>query len=195
MRESIKESKYPPNPARRWRSRHLGYGAVCEFKKEQHEMRLREIFLPIIPILMIVLILIIASCALWFIISFFFPNNDWRRLTTPLEADTIKTLCKKFSLNSEDQLCNGEKDIYAGDFAKTFNEEFLPKGRTPANFENVNDVIGEYMDYCTPVDDRPASGYFRCDYDLTSNGTYIFFFYYYYPDNTLFEISSGAPDD
>jgi hypothetical protein len=159
-------------------------------------MKFREISLYAPPFFMLALILMIVLCFLLFLVELL-KKDDPKSLQMPLNTDTLQNLCNKLSLDTENQLCNGTSDVYASDFNETFNKQFLPKDETPAKFEDVEAIIGDYQDYCTPVENEPTSGYgyFRCDYDLNGQSYWMYFFYFYYPDNSLFRITAGAPDD
>jgi len=141
-------------------------------------------------------ILAMALCFALFLVEFL-RRDDWKKETTPLPRDTIVALCKNLSLNNQHPLCNGSKGVYAKDFAETFELTFLPENGNPATYQAVEKAIGDYNIECKPVVHLPASGYsyFRCFYDLNGDEYWIYSFYFYHPDETLFSIRAGSPND
>ncbi|MBV6395156.1 MAG: hypothetical protein HFACDABA_00727 [Anaerolineales bacterium] len=124
-------------------------------------------------------------------------RDDWKQATTPLSRESLVSLCKNLSLNDLHALCNDSEAVYAKDFVDVFEHIFLPKNGNPATYQNVEDKIGDYKVECKPVVHLPASGYsyFRCFYDLNGDGYWRYAFYFYYPDETLFSIRAGSPND
>jgi len=141
-------------------------------------------------------LLAIVLCFAMFIVEIL-QRDDWKQATTPLSRETLVSLCKDLSLNNPHSLCNGSEDVYAKDFVDVFEHIFLPKNGNPATYQDVEDKIGDYKVECKPVVHLPASGYsyFRCFYDLNGDGYWRYSFYFYYPDETLFSIRSGSPND
>jgi len=141
-------------------------------------------------------ILAIVFCFALFLVSFL-RRDDWKKETTPLPRKTVTVLCKNLSLNNQHPLCNDSKDVYAIDFAETLENTFLPENGNPATYQEVENVIGNFKIECQQVVHLPASGYsyYRCFYDLNGDGYWRYAFYFYYPDEKLFSIRAGSPND
>jgi hypothetical protein len=141
-------------------------------------------------------LLAMVLCLALFLIEIL-RRDDWKKETTPLPKETVAALCEDLSLNNQHPLCDGSKNVYAIDFAKTFEKAFLPENGNPATYQDVDKVLGSYKVECKPVVHQPASGfsYFRCFYDLNGDGYWRYAFYFYYPDETLFNLEAGTPND
>ncbi len=120
----------------------------------------------------------------------FLNRADWRQQTTPLDQLTIEELCKIFSINSSDKLCNNTRPIYAPDF---FDEI---KSNT-TTYKDVQAKIGKYQSKLEPlITLGDGSKYFVSEYDLRGDGvTSIIFFFH--EDGRIMKviINKGSSED
>lgn len=132
--------------------------------------------------IVIIQILVITLCI--FLGYKFYTNarleaEQWREYTSPLPDETIRDLCMKFRLSSNDPLCNGEKDIYSGDFFPAIKNTIMPPNGDWLNIEEVNSFLGDYIDEeCYSLPDNPNT---ICYYDL--RGDRVFFIWAKFDEN------------
>jgi hypothetical protein len=109
--------------------------------------------------------------------DYFLNRDDWRLQTTPLDQLTIAELCKIFSINSTDKLCNKTKPIYAPDFFDVIKYDLRSDTTT---YKDVQAKLGKYQSKLEPlITLGDGSKYFVSEYDLRGDGaTSIIFFFH-----------------
>lgn len=109
--------------------------------------------------------------------DYFLNRDDWRQQTTPLDQLTIAELCKIFSINSTDKLCNKTKPIYAPDFFDVIKYDLRSDTTT---YKDVQAKLGKYQSKLEPlITLGDGSKYFVSEYDLRGDGvTSIIFFFH-----------------
>ena len=134
--------------------------------------------------LFIVIIQIIVITLCIFLGYKFYSNarleaEQWREYTSPLSDETIRDLCMKFRLSSTDPLCNGEKDIYSGDFFPAIKNTVMPPNGDWLNIEEVNSYLGAYLEEeCFSM---PNNAKINCYYDL--RGDHVFLIWANFDEN------------
>jgi hypothetical protein len=155
----------------------------------------------------------IKSCALYFfvfMIIFFiggriyeFTHKDDRKpRTTPLNPQTITTLCKNFELDESDRLCNNTRDIYGPDFYTVLSKTLKPYEYSKyeisesLTYDDVEEKIGQFKYECWDVvHQKDGFSYFRCSYDLRGDSVYIVAILFSYPDNKVYRIMTPMGED
>ncbi|MBV6465791.1 MAG: hypothetical protein PGMFKBFP_01076 [Anaerolineales bacterium] len=132
-------------------------------------------------------------------VNFAIHRNDYKKKTTPLPKETVEILCDNFSLEKEDKLCNGKKEVYAPDFFRTINSDFKPyeeyqiESSESATYEEVQEKIGAFQFKCEPtVTTGDGFSYFLCSYDLRGDRFYTIVIFFSYPDMAVFRMTSTS---
>ena len=104
---------------------------------------------------------------------------DVTRFTTPLTAEVVEDVCKKFSLQTDDPRCQPGATVYAREIYPDIKSYLydLPKDR--ANEEEVSKLLGLYEYYREPmthVSDGPD--YYVVSYDLRGDHVYRLVIFY-----------------
>ncbi|MBT3337489.1 MAG: hypothetical protein HN855_05550 [Anaerolineae bacterium] len=118
----------------------------------------------------------------------------------PLDVDTQKDLCARFSIAPEDPLCDYENIVYEPDFFPVINDTFKPKDGDWATYDEVQQYLEPYRTSCiiwNPEREGWPEAVTRCRYCLRGNvkSFAVFEIYFDASDESLFKISSQNPRD
>jgi hypothetical protein len=140
-------------------------------------------------------------CSISYLISSL-PNNKWKKETTPLPLEAVKTLCENFNLPKNHRLCDGKRDVYAPDFYRVIGDAFRPYEEyeidsiESATYEDVEKKIGAYKFKCESVATTgDGFSFFTCLYDLRGDRFSTLMIIFSYPQNAVFRITGSPLDD
>lgn len=124
-------------------------------------------------------------------------NRNWKERTTPLQKDTVDTLCANFQLEKDHKLCNGKREIYGPDFYDILRDTFHPyeaykiPSSEAGTYEDVEEKIGEFKYRCfRVVHQADGFSYFNCNYGFRGDREFIIGIIFSHPDNAVFRINT-----
>jgi len=115
---------------------------------------------------------------------------DVTRNTTPLTAEVVEDICKKFSIQADDPRCQPGATVYSRQFFPDIKSYLYDLPKDQANEEEVSKLLGLYEYYREPmtrVSDGPD--YYRVWYDLRGDHVYRLVIFYR-EDGSIKEIMS-----
>jgi hypothetical protein len=117
---------------------------------------------------------------------------DLAKYTTPLSAQTIQDICRRFDLK-DDERCRPGKTVYAPDFFPVILAAFE---RGVSTRDDVKAKLGQYEYGCEMPTYVPSLKltYYVCSYDL--NGDRVFPVGIFYQENdVIWRIAATVGDD
>lgn len=94
-------------------------------------------------------------------------EENWRNKTTPLSQHVQQDLCQKLNLSANDALCDPLEARYAPDFFEVITERFSSDSYT---FQDVQNVLGDYLVYLEETEEVKGEQYFLVWYDFRGDG-------------------------
>jgi hypothetical protein len=116
----------------------------------------------------------VIICILVFIIPLILEDIEYRREhadvtrnTTPLTAEVVEDICKKFSIQADDPRCQPGATVYAPEFFDDIESYLYNLPKDQANDEEVSKLLGFYEYYREPIThENNGYEYYRVWYDL-----------------------------